>query len=631
MLRLRTAAVTALVLASTSLTACSGSDGPGDTLNAFLAGWRSGNLDGVGVVSAAGQTMSAADVNAAIRALSGELADTPPELSAPEPAEDKTLATGDVKVTWTLPGGHRWEYQTPVRLSKGDDAWRVVWEPAVVHPQLKEGDELRVQRIAGTRAAILDAAGSPIFSDRKVVVVGIHPKLATSLDSTVATLGTEMKQFGVDLSGLKAEVEAAEPDDEVVVATLRDTDYAKIKAKIENLPGLQTREETRFLAPTRVFARALLGTVGDVTKEDMDAKPGVFEIGDQTGHGGLQERYDEQLRGTPGEAVVITQAAPAGEPTFTELWRAEPAAGKPVRTTLDPKIQTAADDAVSTEAKRAALVAIKISDGSIVAVANGPNGGAENLAFTAQVPPGSTYKMVSALGLLDANIVGRDSPVACPKTFTVDGRTFNNAYDMQLGTVPFHTGFARSCNTAFAALSAKLGAPGLAAASAQLGIGGTWDVGAEAYTGKVSPGTPAAELAAAAFGQGKTVVSPLAMAAATAAVARGAFAAPKLVIDPAPAGSPAPVAPLKETSVTPLKEMMREVVTAGTATDLKSVKGDPVYGKTGTAEFDDTDLDKTHGWFVGWRGDIAVAVFVEEGGTGGGAAVPLVKNFFSAL
>ena len=83
--------------------------------------------------------------------------------------------------------------------------------------------------------------------------------------------------------------------------------------------------------------------------------------------------------------------------------------------------------------------------------------------------------------------------------------------------------------------------------------------------------------------------------------------------------------------MTPLKEMMREVVTAGTAADLKSVKGDPVYGKTGTAEFDDADLDKTHGWFVGWRGDIAVAVFVEEGGTGGGAAVPLVKNFFSAL
>ncbi|WP_033340237.1 penicillin-binding transpeptidase domain-containing protein [Catenuloplanes japonicus] len=631
MLRHRATAVTMLLLASASLTACSGSDGPGTTLNAFLAGWRSGNLEGVGVVSAAGQTMPAADVVTAIQALSGELKDTPPELSAPEPAENDTLATADVKVSWTLPGGGVWAYQTPVKLTKGDDAWRVVWEPAVVHPQLKEGDELQVKRLSGTRAGILDATGTPIFADRKVTVIGLHPKLATDLDKTVATLSAEMKQFGVDLSGLKAEVEAAEPDNEVVVATLRDEDYEKIRAKVENLPGLQTRIDTRFLAPTRVFARALLGTVGEVTKEDMDDNPGVFEIGDETGHGGLQERYDKQLRGTPGTSVVITQAEPIGEPTEAEVWRAEPAAGTPVKTTLDPKIQNAADAAVGTQTLRTALVAIKISDGSVVAVANGPNGGAENLAFNAHVPPGSTYKMVTALGLLDANIVGVDSPVDCPKTFTVDGRTFNNAHDMQLGTVPFHTDFARSCNTAFAALSVKLGAAGLASAGAQLGIGGAWDVGAEAFTGKTSPGAPGAELAAAAFGQGQTVVSPLAMAAATAAVARGSFVGPKLILDPAPTGSPAPVAPLKDTSVAALKSLMREVVTAGTAADLKSVPGDPVYGKTGTAEYDDANLDKTHGWFIGWRGDIAVAAFVEDGGAGVGAAVPVVKSFFTAL
>ncbi|MDR7281135.1 penicillin-binding transpeptidase domain-containing protein [Catenuloplanes atrovinosus] len=631
MLRLRATAVTMLLLAGASLTACSGSNGAADALNAFLAGWRAGNLDGVGVVSAAGQTMAPAEVVTAIQTLSGELKDTPPELSAPEPAEEDTLATGDVKVSWTLPGGHLWEYQTPVRLTRGDDGWRVIWQPAVVHPQLKDGEELRVQRLTGTRAAIMDGTGAPIFTDRKIIVVGLHPKLATDLDETVATFGAELKQFGVDVSGLKAEVEAAEPDSEVIVATLRDTDYEKIRANVENLPGLVTRQETRMLAPTRVFARALLGTVGDVTKEDMDANPGQFEIGDQVGHGGLQERYDKQLRGTPGEAVLITQTTPSGEPTFTEVWRAEPGAGTPVKTTLDPKIQTAADDAVGKETKRTALVAIRISDGAIVAAANGPNGGAENLAFTAQVPPGSTYKMVAALGLLDANAVGLDSPVACPKTYTVEGREFKNAYDLELGTVPFRTDFARSCNTAFAALSSKLGAPGLASASAQLGIGGTWDVGAEAYTGKPSTGTPAAELAAASFGQGTTVVSPLAMAAATAAVARGSFIGPKLVVDPAPAGSPAPAAPLKETSVAALKAMMREVVTNGTGTDLKSVKGDPVYGKTGTAEYDSADPEKTHGWFVGWRGDIAVAAFVEGGGSGVGAAVPVVKSFYSAL
>jgi cell division protein FtsI/penicillin-binding protein 2 len=77
--------------------------------------------------------------------------------------------------------------------------------------------------------------------------------------------------------------------------------------------------------------------------------------------------------------------------------------------------------------------------------------------------------------------------------------------------------------------------------------------------------------------------------------------------------------------------MMREVVTSGTADSLKGLPGEPLYGKTGTAEFDDKDLNKTHSWFMGWKGDLAFAVFVENGGASTDTAVPAAGRFFLTL
>jgi cell division protein FtsI/penicillin-binding protein 2 len=271
-----------------------------------------------------------------------------------------------------------------------------------------------------------------------------------------------------------------------------------------------------------------------------------------------------------------------------------------------------------------------VTDGAVLAAANGPDGGAENLAFTAQVPPGSTFKMVSALGLLDAGAVTLDAKVDCPKVFTVEGRSFRNADNFALGNVPFRTDFAKSCNTAFARLAPRLGPDGLAKAGAALGLGGAWDLGVQAFSGKVSTGGAAPERAAAAFGQGTTVVSPLAMASATAAVAGGRWQQPKLLLDPAPASAAAPGPQLRATSVQPLKTMMREVVQVGTGKALLDVPGGPVYGKTGTAEYDDNPAH-THAWFVGWQGDVAFAVFVEKGGSSTSSAVPIAERFLRAL
>lgn len=642
--RLRAGILAVALIASMGLAACSKDSGPEPTLKAFLQGWQShGDLSKIGFVSGTGQAIRAADVADEIRGLSGELTDRPITFQAGKPAVVKDDATVGVTVNWQLSETVVWRYQTTVRLQKRADNWAVVWTPQTFHADLQAGDKLTTVRVLGARAKVLDRDNQPIVKDRKIVVVGVEPRRVINPERLAEQLDDAFKSadVDVDLSDLPKDIAAARPDAFLEVVTLRREVYDRIRDRIHDLNGTVFREDSIPLAPTRVFARALLGRVGQVQKDYLDAHPGVYEVGDLVGQGGLQEEYEAALRGSPGIAVKVKGRVDQDGKAIDvpEIFRADPTPGQTLHTTLDSKIQIAADAALAGESRRSALVAIRVSDGTIVAVANGPDGGGENLAFTAQAPPGSTFKMVSALGLLDSGAVTLDSKVACPATFTVAGRTFKNSFPNALGDVPFRVDFAKSCNTAFASLAPKLGADGLAKAAQSVGIGMPWQLGTPAFTGSVQTGATPVEAAAAAFGQGKTLVSPVALAGAAAAVARGNWQAPVLIkggAPTAPGSSPSaspPVAtipPLKDSSVAALRTLMREVVTDGTGTALLDVPGAPVQVKTGTAEYDNNP-DHAHTWVLGWQGDIAFAVFLENGGKSTTTVVPIAGKFLTAL
>ncbi|GAA0539749.1 penicillin-binding transpeptidase domain-containing protein [Paractinoplanes ferrugineus] len=623
----------ALALVAGGTAACS-KDGPDDTLKSFLAGWRSGNLSSVGFVTADGGKVAANDVVTQLQELSGDLAKQSLVLTtvgAPKTTGD--IASAEVKLDWTLPGGAPWSYNSKVRLTKqGSKGWRVVWEPAIVQSELATGDKLRVRRVSSKRADILDAAGKPLVTAREVVTIGIEPQRVTDLAQLQKDLDTQFKSIkvAVDMTNLADRVKNANKDAFVELVTLRRPDYDKIRNKVRTFQGAVFNEGQKPLAPSRVFARALLGTADVATREDIDANPDSVARGDVVGHGGIQQRYDTTLRGTSGISVVIAREAADGKVSDSQLFSTKPVDGKPIKISIDAATQNAADAALATQKQPSSLVAIKVSDGTVLAVGNGPDGGSVNTALTGQVPPGSTFKTVSAYGLLQKKAVTADTPVDCPKTIAVDGREFKNSGGEVLGKVPFHEDYAKSCNTAFVNLSAKLGAAGLNDAATALGLGGQWDIGVDAFSGKISPAGSPTELAAATFGQGATAVSPVAMASVAAAVACGQFKQPKVVLDPAPAKAVADGPPLDADAVAALKSMMREVVTDGTGTALKGVKGGPVFGKTGTAEFDESSKD-THSWFIGYQGDVAFAVMVQKGGAGSEAAVPIVANFLNTL
>jgi Cell division protein FtsI/penicillin-binding protein 2 len=252
-----------------------------------------------------------------------------------------------------------------------------------------------------------------------------------------------------------------------------------------------------------------------------------------------------------------------------------------------------------------------------------------NRALLGHYAPGSTFKMVTTLALLQDGLKPSDT-VACPATATVQGRSFRNYESEQLGSVPFRTDFAKSCNTAFVGLSKQLLPDDLQHTAASLGIGTPWHLGTDVFSGSVPANESAVDRAAAAFGQGRTEVSPLALAVATASVARGSFVPPTLVVDDAVASAPQS-AKLPAGPVHTLQSLMRDVVTSGTGTALRSVPGGAVHAKTGTAEFGTEKPPRTRAWITGWQGDIAFAVLVEEGSSGGAVAGPVAARFLTLL
>lgn len=535
-------------------------------------------------------------------------------------------ASARYRVTW--PFGDGWTYETVLPLAgdleAGDGgAWTAAFAADVVHPDVRAGDRLVLDRTQPERADVLGRDGSPLVTSSPVVQVGVQPSRAEDVPALTQTLGELLE---IDAADLAARLEAASGDAFVPVITLRRSDYDALRDELQPLPGTVFRESTLPLAPTREFARALLGTVGPVTAELVQESGGRLAAGDVAGLSGLQRQYDERLSGRAG----ITVERVRGEERRA-LFETPAVPGEPVQVTLDREVQQAADAALADAGGNgnAALVAVDVPTGDVLAVANTPASGA-NRAMVGEYPPGSTFKTVSTLALLGAGVTPAET-VSCPATATIEGRSFRNFEGAAAGDVPFRTDFAESCNTAFVSLSQRLAPGALQDAAATVGIGQPWEVGVPAFTGEVPVEESDVELAAATIGQGEVLASPLAMAQAVSAIARGRWLAPSLVTAPEPPAEAPEAPPVDPDHAATVRELMREVATVGTASAMADVPGPPVHAKTGTAEYGTEDPPRTHAWTVGFSGDVAFAVLVEDGVSGGEVAVPVAERFLRGL
>ena len=554
------------------------------------------------------------------------------EVSGAEEPEDPdapdATATATLAWRWDLSATAPWEYESTVALTSDGSGWQVDWSPDALAPGLVEGDTLGLRALAPQRGDLTGADGAVLVTERPVLRYGLDktkvegPQVARSARRIARVLD-------VDAASYVERAEAMGPAAFVEAVVLREDDALDVLPSFRKVPGALAVRDTLALAPTREFAAALLGRVGPATAEIVQASEGRIVAGDEVGLSGLQARYDEQLRGSPGTSVVA-RGADDQERALVEV---APTDGTDLVTTLDPALQEKAELALSSlgdTGPASALVAIRPSDGAILASANGAGAAGADLASTGHYAPGSTFKVVTALALLRSGLAV-DDVVSCPATTVVDGRTFKNYDDYpssSLGDITFIQAIAQSCNTALIDSTGRLAPGDLTAAAQALGLGTDHDLGFPVYFGQVPPAETETGAAADMIGQGTVLASPFAMATVAASVTAGRTVLPVLLPEHQVTQTP-PDVPLTAQESGTLLGLMRAVVTTGSGRFLLDVPGE-VGAKTGTAEYGEPDASgnlPTHTWMIATRGDLAVAVFVETGVSGSQTAGPLLEAF----
>lgn len=599
------------------LAACQGGEPAGPAFAELAAGLSARDLSGVPLDDpAAGEQLDA--IWAAVPE------DPAIEVEATGVTTEDDSASATLDWTWQLEGAE-WSYETPVEATRVDDAWQVRWTPAVVAPDLVEGETLALTTLPAERGEVLGAGDATLVGARPVVRLGLDKTQATP-DQWRSSARAIARELDLGVADYVARVEAAGDKAFVEALVLRAEEAATtLTPAYGGIPGAVRLDDEVPLAPTREFAAPILGVVGDATAEAIEQSDGAVAAGDEVGLSGLQARYDDQLRGTPGLRVSAT-----GEGADRTLFEQAPTPGEPLRLTLDPTLQQKAEQVLSGTGPVSALVALRPSDGAILAAANGPGNDGLNAATFGQYAPGSTFKVVTSLALLRAGLAP-ETPVACDATTVVDGKTFKNYDDYPasgIGRITLRQAVANSCNTAFISERDRLDDGALAEAAGSLGLGIDRDLGFPAYFGQVPPPEGETEKAADLIGQGKVLASPMAMAAVAASVRAGTTVTPRLVLDHEvpPAAEPTPLSPQEAEQ---LRALMRAVVTDGSGRFLAALPGE-VGAKTGTAEYGTPDASgalPTHTWMIATQGDLAVAVFVETGVSGSQTAGPLLEEF----
>ena len=538
-------------------------------------------------------------------------------------AEDGTR-TATYDWTWTLPDdAGTWEYTTTATLTKREDGWAPQLTPAALGPELEDGETLAVRSVDAELGTITDRDGAQLYGPRDVKVLGLDKSqlAADQLDSSArdlaAALGTDADRYAESVAG--AGEEAFVP-----ALTIRVSDEGEYDlARAGQVPGFHALEEQRPLAVERDYAPGVLGSLREATAEDVEASGGEIQAGDQVATGGVLAAEQDAILGTSGLEIVAT-----GGEQERPLHEVDPVAGTTVRTTLDDDLQRRATAAIADEDSPSAVIALSASTGDVLAAALGPTGQSYPVGLVGQYAPGSTFKTVTALSLLRAGVTP-DTELQCPETASVAGRSFKNADSMDpslFGTMPLRSVIAHSCNTALLLQHETVSQAELADAATTLGIGQEAPAGLDAFMGSIDPADEGVEHAAAMMGQGRVLTSPLAMATVLASVQNGSTVTPRILADEDQAAPEIPT-PLTEDEAAQMQEMLRGVVTDGSLDDFADLPGEPVIGKTGTAEYTNEEGELAlHSWVIVAQGDLVVAAFVEDGSYGSVTAGPIARE-----
>jgi penicillin-binding protein A len=392
-------------------------------------------------------------------------------------------------------------------------------------------------------------------------------------------------------------------------------------------------------ASSSPLARQVVGQLGPIPPERRDELAALGVPADaEVGVSGLERIFDERLLGTPGGELVAGARV---------LKRTNPHQAPAVRTTISLPVEQAAVTALG--ARLGGIVALAPRTGEVLAFSG--------IAFSGLQPPGSTFKMVTTTGALEAGITSQQKSYPVQTKAVLEGVDLENANGEYCGG-SLTVAFAKSCNSVFAPLGAQLGAKRLVAAAEHYGFNEPPDIAGAAESTIPAAGDIGDDLAvgSTAIGQGRVQATALQMATIAGAIGlRGRR--PHLTLDYAAAHGRAAST---EQATTPrvartMERLMLAVVRGGTGVRA-AIPGVQVAGKTGTAELRTTkkcqpdpenpencppeglanDPTDTDAWFAAYapagrgRPHVAVGVLLVASGAGGDTAAPAAREVLLA-
>lgn len=514
-----------------------------------------------------------------------------------EPAGDTHEFT--LAYDWDFGQGRTWSYQAAGTVDTRGEQARVRWAPAVVHPELGDGQSLVLEAVPAKPSAVIGATGEPLLTQQELTTVAVAASDTDDQAATATGVAALLSRFDASITpkSVRAQLEES-GDGSAAVVKLRPQDVDLVRAALAEVPGVRMTSENALLTVDRALSSPAFAQLDDAWQQAQDSVDGWRVITTDT------------------EGAVVR-----------ELVDVEPGTAQDVVTTISRPMQLAAERAVAVRKEQTVLVAVQPSTGGILTVAQNAAADADGpLALSGLYPPGSTFKMITTTAALAAGAVEPDTVLPCPGTENIQGRQIKNDNSFDLGSVPLHTAFAQSCNTTLARLAVDLPPNALHDAALSLGLGIDWNTPAlTTVTGSVPVASTPAQRVEASIGQGEVLATPIGMALATASVVRGKVVAPSLLTGRP--GTTSDDRPAQQPGVhEKLLTMMRETVTSGSARALRDL--DDVGGKTGTAQYGDGV--NSHGWFVAVRGDLVVAVLV-VGGQTSGPAVQTAGTFLRAV
>jgi len=585
-----------IVVAATA--ACAAEPSPEVAVRSFLLNWQGGDYE-----SAARHTDGdTAQVAEALRQAHDQLDLAALRLSLRPIEMDGDTATAEFGVEADLGiGDPVWRYTGSMPLTRTSSGWAINWSPAVIHPELGEGERLAVTYDVPDRGQIHDRNGTALVSETEVTAFGVRPADMADMTEGINSLA---ELLGEDPEPLLNRVRSAPPEEFQPLVLKRTADVSSALLRdVSKIPGAETEERKMPLIPD--LAAGVVGEVAGTAEHKVSNRvSGPYQAGDTVGLNGLQSSFQQLLAGTATTRIVTLDAS-GQETGVLATWTGVESGS--LTTTIDSTVQETAEQSLATIDGTAYLVAVDARSGEILAAAGQPSGTANDGAFTKQYRPGEAFTIVSAAAML-AGGTTLDTTAECPRETKVGNRTFTTNGSGLLGTPDLRTNFAYSCTTAFAELAESVDGALLARTAQQFGIGQPWRLPVPAFSGEFVEVWDAESVAATVVGVDNVTVSPLGMALVAGAVADGRWHAPRLV-----EGEQVDVEDIALDSqvLDPLRELMLTPVQQGSAGALNIDYLNPVRGQTGTVQQEIDGEEKTVQWFVGYQGNLAFAVVVE--------------------